>query len=367
MVLLSYLPSPVVFAQSSGNLVDKVDEAIIYHDASNFEILGTLPGNMSFTRLPPEAEKEVRPAVWGLSGNTSGIAIRFRTNSSTIKVRWHLTNNRVKSNMTPIASKGLDLYAFTGNRWQFVGVALPGGDATNQATIIAAMEKQPREYLLNLPLYDGVKMLEIGTDHDAIITLPEVNIIDRKHPILFYGTSITQGASASRPGLTYPALLQRRLNKAVINLGFSGNGRFEKEVLQFATPARPAIIILDCTPNSAPDTILKNLPESLAYIKSINDSVPVVLVESIVRDYAYFRKDDSSKFGTLSYIQEQNNALRKVYMDHKDQYKNLYYIFSKELIGEDHEATVDGTHFNDLGNFRMYENLLPIIERIMLR
>ncbi|WP_339902723.1 SGNH/GDSL hydrolase N-terminal domain-containing protein, partial [uncultured Cyclobacterium sp.] len=125
-------------------------EPLIFTDASTFKVLGLLPGNPLYKRLPVQAEKEVRPAVWSLSKNTAGLAIRFSSNSSIIKVRWTLKNNRVKGNMTPIASNGLDLYAYTKDRWQFVGVAIPGKEEVNEATVIADMTKENREYLLNL-------------------------------------------------------------------------------------------------------------------------------------------------------------------------------------------------------------------------
>ena len=88
-------------------------------------------------------------------------------------------------------------------------------------------------------------------------------------------------------------------------------------------------------------------------------------MESIIRDYAFFKENDPAIFGTLSYIQRQNNALRKVYLEAKKKNKNIHYIFSKELIGIDNEATVDGTHFNDLGNYRMYEYLLPELRNLL--
>ncbi|MDO6437441.1 SGNH/GDSL hydrolase family protein [Cyclobacterium sp. 1_MG-2023] len=336
---------------------------ISYHNATDFKIIGKVLKTPTYSRLPVQAEKEVRPAVWSLSKNSAGLAIRFSSNSSIIKIRWTLKKNRVKGNMTPIASNGLDLYAYTKDRWQFVGVAIPGKEVVNEATVIADMTKENREYLLNLPLYEGVEKLEIGIEENATISMPRQAIIDQERPVIFYGTSITQGASASRPGLTYAALLERKTNKEVINLGFSGNGRFEKEVAQFIMPSNPSVIILDCTPNSAPDTILTNLPETLAYIQSVNDSVPIILVESIVRDYAYFKENNPSTFGTLSYIQAQNDALKKVYLNNKN--KNLFYVSNNDLIGQDNEATVDGTHFNDLGNYRMYQFLLPIIEKLL--
>ena len=360
LVSLTLIWKPSAVASSDENPPTR---DIQYHNASSFKIIGKVLETPNYSRLPDQAEKAVRPAVWSLSNNTAGLAVRFSTNSSTIKIRWTLKNNRVKGNMTPIAGNGLDLYAYTKGRWQFVGVAIPGKELVNEATVIADMTKESREFLLNLPLYEGVEKLEIGIETNATISKPKQAIINQDRPVIFYGTSITQGASASRPGLTYAALLERKINKEVINLGFSGNGRFEKEVVQYIMPSNPSVIILDCTPNSAPDTILTNLPETLAYIQSVNDSVPIVLVESIVRDYAYFKENDPSTFGTFSYIQAQNDALKKVYLDNQN--KNIHYVSNKDLIGNDNEATVDGTHFNDLGNYRMYQFLLPIIEKLL--
>lgn len=267
--------------------------------------------------------------------------------------------------MTPIASKGFDLYAYVNNKWQFVGVARPQNSKTNQATIMEGMFKEDREYLLNLPLYDGVELIEIGIDQNAFIKKPDKQIIDKNNPIVFYGTSITQGASASRPGLTYPSLTQRNLNREVINLGFSGNCRFEKSVAAFFMSADPGVIILDCTPNSPADTIRKNLPELVEYIRSENDTVPIVFIESIMRDFAYFKKEKESNIWTQRVINEQNNALHAVYEDKKRKYNHLYYLKSDMLIGNDNEATIDGVHFNDLGHFRAYKKIVRVITEII--
>ncbi len=336
----------------------------VYYGDAKFEVIGKLPNTGTYARLPISAKEIVRQPVWQLSRHSAGISVRFSSNSTSIKVRWTLNDNSTRSNMTPIASKGLDLYAYVDDKWQFVGVAKPTGTIQNESEVISGMETENREYLLNLPLYDGISSLEIGVDKGATFGKPRQKIIDTSRPIVFYGTSITQGASASRPGLTYPALLQRYFNKAVINLGFSGNGRFEKEIAEFIMTANPSLIVLDCTPNSRSDTIKKNLPKTIDYIRSINDTTPIILVESIIREYAFFKRDDKTVFGTISFINEQNNALKEVYEIKSEIYKNLFYLSNEYLIGQDHEATIDGTHFNDLGHYRAYEVLRQVIEKI---
>jgi len=347
------------------SLADKSSSDVIFYNASEFEITGKLPQTNSYSRLPEAAKNKVRDPVWNLSTHTAGISIRFASNTTSVNIRWTLKNNSALAHMTAIASRGFDLYAYVNNKWQFVGVARPQNSKTNQATIIEGMFKEDREYLLNLPLYDGLELVEIGIDQNAYIKKPIEQIIDKTNPIVFYGTSITQGASASRPGLTYPSLTQRNLNREVINLGFSGNCRFEKAVAAFFMSADPGIIILDCTPNSPADTIRKNLPELVDYIRSINDTVPVIFIESIMRDFAYFKKEKESNIWTQRVINEQNKALHAVYEDKKRKYNHLYYLKSDMLIGNDHEATIDGVHFNDLGNFRAYEKILRVITEII--
>ena len=338
---------------------------IVYYDASDFEIIGQLPHTKLYSRLPEEAKNDVKQPVWGLSQNTAGISARFTSNTTTIKVRWSLDENTIISNMTPIASKGFDLYTYINEKWQFVGVAQPQNSIKNEDTVIKGMEKVSREYLLNFPLYTGVNLVEIGVDQDAYIKESTTQIIDSVNPIVFYGTSITQGASASRPGLTYPSLIQRGLNKEVINLGFSGNGKFEKEIAKYFMLAKPSVIILDCTPNSSAETIRTNLPKLIEYIRSLNDTIPLVLIESIIFDNTNLKKDNKTIFGTMSFINEQNNALNDIYSSKSKKHKNLYYLNGENLIGNDHEATIDGIHFNDLGHFRAYEKIKLQIEKII--
>ena len=342
------------------------DDALptVYFDASQFDVIGRVPHTEGYSRLPEDAKNIVRQPVWRLSKITAGISVRFASNSSKIIIRWTSLNNDAFMNMTQIAANGFDLYAYTDNKWQFVGIATPSGNMQTEAAILTGMEPENREYLLNLPLYDGVSSLEIGIDQGAVISKPVQQIIDVSHPIVFYGTSITQGLSASRPGLTYPALIGRCFNKEVINLGFSSNGRFEKELAVYIMTAQPSVIVLDCVQNSVSEVIRENLPQTIDYISSVNDTVPIILVESTINDYAFFKKDDPAVLGTMSFIEEQNNALKEVYETKSKTRKNMYYLSSKNLIGEDREATIDGTHFNDLGHFRAYEYLRREIAKI---
>jgi len=356
-ILFTYKLYPKIKSRLSlGEIVSRVIQEVnpfsadertptVYFDASQFEIIGRLPNIEGYNRLPEDAKNVVRQPVWRLSQFTAGISVRFATNSSKISIRWTSLNNNMYMNMTPIAANGFDLYAYSDDKWQFIGAAQPSGYEQTVAGMITGMKTENREYMLNLPLYDGVGSLEIGIDQGATISKPVQKIIDTSHPIVFYGTSITQGMSASRPGLTYPALLGRYFNREVINLGFSSHGRFEEELAVYFMTAQPSVIVLDCVPNSSREVILNNLPKTIDYISSINDAVPILLVESI--------------------LEEQNHALKEVYERIGKTRKNIFYVCGKKLVGDDHEGTIDGLHFNDLGYFRAYEHLRQEIEKLL--
>ena len=111
------------------------------------------------------------------------------------------------------------------------------------------MDTQP-EYLLNLPLYDGIDSLRIGVNREAFISKPRENYLLAQKPVVYYGTSIAQGGCASRPGMVFTGILSRALNRNFINLGFSGNGRIESAVGEAMCEVDAALFVIDCNPNT---------------------------------------------------------------------------------------------------------------------
>ena len=205
---------------------------LVYHDASKFPLLGkaTEATGARYERLPDSLKNISRAPLWNLSRNSAGMAIRFRSNSTTIAAKWETLINFHMNHMTDTGAKGLDLYCLQKNgEWRFVNSGRPGGK-TNQATIIANMRPEEREYMLYLPLYDGLVSLSIGVDSLATIDQPLIDYPIRKKPVVFYGTSILQGGCASRPGMAHTNIISRRLNRECINLGFSGNALLDLEV-----------------------------------------------------------------------------------------------------------------------------------------
>jgi hypothetical protein len=183
-----------------------------------------------FDRLPARAKGVVRDAVWDLSRHSTSMSVRFDTDADAIYARYDLTTPRIAMPHMPATGvSGLDLYGRLGDRWQWVGITKPSAQHVEEP-LAEKLASGRRAYVVYLPLYNGVKSLEIGVSKGATFT-PTPPRKDK--PVLFYGTSITHGACASRTGMCFVNILGRRLDRPMLNFGFSGNGKMEVEVAKF--------------------------------------------------------------------------------------------------------------------------------------
>jgi lysophospholipase L1-like esterase len=315
-----------------------------------------------YDRLPARAEKLVRPEVWRLSRNSAGLSVRFVTDADSISVRWRLRSpNLALPNMTAIAVSGVDLYTRDKGVWRWAASARADKPAVNEQKLIANMTREPREYRLYLPLYNGVDSVEIGLPPNASVSGAPAFPAATAKPIVFYGTSIVQGASASRPGMAYPSILGRHLNRPVINLGFSGNGRMESEIAELLVDIDAAAFVIDCLPNLSTSTdVAERTPKLVRILRQKRPLAPIVLVENIQYPDTHLETSKNKS------VHKKNAALKKVYRDLTAAgLKNLTYIPADNLIGPDTEATIDGIHPTDLGFTRMTKVLEPILKKIL--
>lgn len=311
-----------------------------------------------YDRLPARAEGVVRDAVWNLSRQSSGISVRFKTDSSAIHVRYRLTEKRLAMPHMPATSvSGVDLYArdSTGY-WRWVAVVKAAAEEINTrmvGNLLPLPDNQPREFMLYWPLYNGVQKLEVGVAEGA--KLENVSPRDEK-PILFYGTSIMHGACASRSGMSISAQLGRRLNRPTLNLGFSGNGRMEAEVGQFLCELDPCVFAIDCLPNMSAQTVSQRGIPLVRQLRNSRPETPILLVADRVNTGAWIRRGGEEHHA-------RNRAALKTAFDQlrKEGDGNLYYLGHEELLGSDYEGATDGSHPNDLGMTRYadaYEKVL---------
>lgn len=333
----------------------------VYYDADQFPLIGKTSDETEtrYERLPAYLKEVCRPPVWNLGKNTSGLAVRFRTNSGTISAKWEVVGDNRMNHMTETGIKGVDLYAWEEDHWQPVKAGLPSGKV-NELIVISNMTPQEREYMMFLPLYDGVVSLSIGIDSTAYIKNPALPYPDTTHPVLVYGTSITQGGCATRPGMSYTNILSRRLNKEVINLGFSGNGQLDYEIAELMATRRDAsLFVLDFIPNVNAKQLTEKTRPFFDILRKTNPDTPILFVETVIFPHSFY---DKKIYDTIT---EKNRLLREEYERIKDEGdKNVYYLANDNLIGCDGEATVDGIHFTDVGFLRFADRLNDTIQKI---
>lgn len=353
LMILSFPMSEMGFALTSDSLK--------YVNATELQLIGKgfADTQNRYDRLPARLEGKTRPGVWSLSKNCSGMAIRFHTNSPVIAAKWEVTGNLVMNHITPTGIKGLDLYCLKNKKWQFVNSGRPTGKSTS-AIIINHMKESDMEYMLYLPLYDGLVNLEIGVKSTAIIGNPQVDSPRKDKPVVFYGTSITQGGCASRAGMAYPSQLSRMLDRQTINLGFSGNGELDPEIAEAMANIDASCFVIDCLPNCTVAQMNEKYAPFLAIIREKRPYVPVLLVGNILFPHMYF---DQS---ILTTVQEKNSNLQNIFDGQKAKGdRNIYYLKADKLIGNDFEGSVDGVHLTDLGFLRISQNLYPVIRKLI--
>jgi hypothetical protein len=219
------------------------------------------------------------------------------------------------------------------------------------------MTPERRECLLYLPLYNGVHEIEIGMPREANCELPAPRPA-KIQPIVFYGTSIVQGGCASRPGMTYPAILGRRLDCPTINLGFAGNARCEPPLAELFGELNPSVYVLDPLPNMNADQVAERMPGFIAILRKTRPKTPIVLIENTEMGDAPVVPSRRGGYA------RSNAELRKIFEQRvKAGDRKLFYIRGEKLLGTDGQGTVDRVHPTDLGFMRMADEIEPVLKR----
>lgn len=316
----------------------------------------------TYARLPLKAKNLVNKAVWNLSQQSAGLSIAFYSNSPEIKIKYTVTGGRSMAHMPATGVSGVDLYATDRNgrsRWCAAKYSL--GDTlvyTYDGLTYEDASNKGYEYTLFLPLYNSVSFLEIGVKDNASISFIPVS---EEKPLVVYGTSIAQGACASRPGMAWINIINRTMEHPVVNLGFSGSGKLEKELFELLAETDAKLYIIDCMPNmiSPADTavIAERILTGIKTLRTRNQA-PVLLVEhsGYMNEYTSDRAEASYK--------ASNRQLRKAYNTLMQQEPDIYYL-TKEEIGLSMDAMVEGVHPSDLGMQQYADSYVKKIREIL--
>ena len=371
-LIAAFLPVLPAMAQDAGtSSIEKLDPNFAAKDASG-EWLWYNAENMTvegkgwtdterfFDRLPARAQETGPKPVWSLSRHSAGMAVRFVTDSPKISARWKVLNaDLAMPHMPATGVSGLDLYVKDNGIWRWIGNGRPAAQET-EALLAGNIPAGSHEYLVYLPLYNGTESLEIGVTPEAAISKAPPRAEGKDRPLFFYGTSITHGGCASRPGMAYPAILGRRLDCPVINLGFSGNGKMEAELEALLAEVDARVYILDCLPNLSPDLVTERVEPFVIALRAARPNTPILLVENISYQAGVFLPASRAAYT------DKNAALRAAYERLTEKgIQGLHFLAGETLLGNDGDATVDGTHPTDLGFQRMADAMEHALRKIL--
>jgi len=301
----------------------------------------------NYHRLPTRAENVVRKAVWNLSRQSAGLSLMFHTNAPSIKVRYQVSGGLNMFHMPTTGVSGLDLYATDaeGNlRWCASKFNLSFKDTINyefkDLTYFTGKERG-YDYELFLPLYNEVKWMEVGVPEEC-----KINFIpcSREQPIVVYGTSIAQGACASRTGMAWTNIVHRETTYPLINLAFSGNGLIEEEVFNFLAEIDAKLFIIDCLPNMATERtefVYDRLIRGAEILRA-RSQAPILFVE---HNYANGASSQQSK----DWYSHSNAEQRRAFEALKAKGMQGLYLLTHEELGFTQDTMVEGIHPNDLG------------------
>ncbi len=311
-----------------------------------------------YRRFPVNPDPSLPEAVEKLSNFTAGGQIKFRTDSKRIAIKVKLLSCSMMDNMANTGSNGFDLYIGQ------VFYSTARGQINEETFVYEFPELESssvREFTLNFPLYNGVEELSIALEQGASLAAPAPFVDDR--PIIVYGTSIAQGGCAARPGMCYTNILSRKLNRPFINLAFSGSGKGEPEVAEhIANINNPAMFILDYEPNVLANRMAETLPGFINILRRKHPLIPILVVSNVPYTRELFCKRVKKNREDCKRIEQENVKRCQAAGDN-----NIYFVDAESFQGEDFwECTVDGIHPTDLGFYRMAENFLPQIEKILL-
>ncbi len=312
-----------------------------------------------YTRLPDKFKSTVTSNVWRLSRCSAGITIRFNVKgTSFIDAKWTLRDNVYMAHMTPVAINGLDLYVRLNGKWQWAAIGKPDRNGLEQHAMLKKgfLPERTYECILYLPLYSGITNLQLGFSPNAQV----VSQKSTKKPIVFYGTSILHGCSASRPGMAFASMLGRYFDNPVDNLGFSGNGLMENHFVKILAEIDAAVYVIDCLPNMSrfkKEEIYNRTMYMVKELRKLKPETPIVLVE----DRSYTHPNLTGK----PVVNQRREGMMQAYKELKKDYKKLFYVKGDILLGTDNEACVDGSHPTDLGMMRYFEALKPTIGKAL--
>ena len=343
---------------------DAVSDGLWYFDVRKppFRLYGLYrprdPG--PFRRCPEEVAEATNEGVRYLYTNTAGARVRFRTDSRVVAIRAEYPSLCLKPHQAAVGSSGFDLFAdgahfntfrptvnYEEGRYSF---SMEGGYASQ----IAFPDRKSREILIHFPTYNDVTSLYVGLEEDAKTQAPSDYAVSV--PVVFYGSSITHGCSATKPGDAYPSVLSRWLDADILNLGFSGSARGEDVMANYIASLSMSAFVYDYDHN-APDAehLRKTHERMFRIIRDAQPELPILMASRADRNPGD-QADERREIILETYRRARDGGDRNVYfIDGAD----MYDLLDRSL------CTVDGCHPTTLGFYCMAKAFYPTLEKIL--
>lgn len=323
------------------------DNLKFYDACSDCFYISGLIYDTAFRRMPEDAAKAVSEGVYALHTNTAGGSVHFNTNSRKVAIRCILDNSTIFPHMPLTGKMGFDMYANN----EYYGTFIPPIDKPNgYESVLEFSNSEDKEITINFPLYNNVSRLYIGLDSDAYCH--SFNPYKSEKPIVYYGSSITQGGCASRPGMCYENIIARNLGYESLNLGFSGSALGEDEMARYIASLNMSVFVFDYDHNAPNAEHLKNTHEK--FYLTIRDKKPDLPIIMLCQHNT-----------SMSEAYERRQIIIDTYNKAKENGdNNVYFIDGFELF-PNKDCTVDGCHPTDLGFSFMAEKIGKAISKIL--
>ena len=329
-------------------------KGIVFYDATKapFSHHGVWYEDGKFYRVDKNVAPLVSPSVVQKSTQTAGGRIRFKTDSPYIAIKAVFHNTEVVTIMADVAVKGFDFYV-DGVFVRSFSPAPGQGDGEFESIREVGGEGGEHEITINMPLYAGITELYIGLDEKASLSAAEPYKISK--PVVFYGSSITNGACASRPGMTYESIISRRLNCDFHNLGFGGSARGESAMADYIAGMEMSAFVYDYDHNAPSVEHLANTHEAM--FMKVREKHPTLPIIMLSRPQDLNREALKARFEVVKATYDNAKARGD---------ENVYLINGSTLFdGLDADYTVDAVHPNDLGFGRMAAAVAEILEKVL--